>query len=101
MCLHVHAGRLTKYSIKVDTSDMPQAMANVHGFAVLHGPSCSSREVLLTQQSGSTFQPGSEDTWVTADMQDLGALQKLTIGLKEQVRSEASLHHCVDASLFV
>ena len=64
---------------------MPQSMSNAGGFAILHGPSSSSKEVMLDRHCVTTFQAGAEDTWLTSDMQDLGALQKLTIGLKEQV----------------
>ena len=64
---------------------MQQAMSSTGGFAILHGASRSSKEVLLTQQSGSTFQAGCQDTWSTPELQDLGALQKLTIGLRDQV----------------
>lgn len=65
---------------------MPQAMSSAAGFAILHGAgSSSSKEVLLPQQTSSTFQAGTQDTWATPEMPDLGPLQKLTIGLKEQV----------------
>ena len=60
-------------------------MAGGTGFAILHGASMSSSETLLVQQSARTFQSGAQDTWVTCDMQDLGALQRLTIGLKDAV----------------
>ena len=81
------AGHLTQYSITVDTSEMQQAMSSTGGFAILHGATSSSREILLTQQTGSTFLSGTQDTWHTSGMQDLGPLQKLTIGLKQQVRA--------------
>ena len=90
----VHAGVLTRYSITVHTSEMQQAMSSAGGFAILHGTSSSSKEVLLTQQSGSTFQAGCQDTWSTLDMQDLGALQNLTIGLKDQVTACCLCPHC-------
>ena len=76
---------MTQYSITVHTSEMQQAMSSAGGFAILHGTRSSSKEVLLTQQSSNTFQAGSQDTWSTPKLQDLGALQKLTIGLKDQV----------------
>ena len=60
-------------------------MTDAGGFVVLHGPSAVSEEIMLTQQSSSTFQSGAQDSWVTADMQCLGALHKLTIGLKGAV----------------
>ena len=63
-------------------------MSRADGFAILHGASNSSSKVLLTQQSDDSFQAGSHDTWSTRDMQDLGPLQKLTIGLKEQVTAQ-------------
>ena len=89
--LLLHAGVLTQYSITVHTSEMQQAMSSAGGFTILHGTSRSSKEVLLTQQSASTFQAGCQDTWSTPEMPDLGALQKLTIGLKDQVRTDACL----------
>ena len=60
-------------------------MAGGTGFAILHGPSTSSSEALLVRQTARTFQSGAQDTWVTCDMQDLGALQRFTIGLKNAV----------------
>ena len=72
------------------TSDIPQSVAEGAGFAILHGPSSSSssstKEIPLVRQSASTFHDGTENTWTTCDMQDLGALQRLTIGLKDAVR---------------
>ena len=84
------AGCLTQYGVTVHTSDMHQAMSSAGGFAILHGASRSSREVLLTQHDSSTFQAGAQDTWTSPDMQDLGPLQKLTIGLKEQVPASSA-----------
>ena len=81
-----HAETMTRYSIRVHTSDIPQSVAEGAGFAIVHGPSISSKEILLARQSASTFHDGSEDTWTTRDMQDLGALQRLTIGLRDAVR---------------
>ncbi len=77
---------MARYSITVHTSDIPQSVAEGAGFAILHGPSISSNEILLVRQSASTFHDGTENTWTTCDMQDLGALQRLTIGLKDAVR---------------
>lgn len=79
---------MARYSITVHTSDIPQSMAEATGFAIMHGPSLCSKEIPLAQQSASTFHDGSEDTWTTCDMQDLGALQRLTIGLRDAVRSD-------------
>ena len=96
----LHAGTLTQYSITVHTSELQQAMTNAErGFAVLHGSSSSSREVLLTQQDSNTFQAGCQDTWSTPEMQDLRALQKLTIGLKDQVSTLSWLHAWTEAQL--
>lgn len=81
----LHAGSMTQYSITVYTSEMQQAMSSTGGFAILHGGTSSSREVQLSKQTGSTFRAGAHDTWSTPEMQDLGPLQKLTVGLKEQV----------------
>jgi len=83
-----HAGTMARYSITVHTSDIPQSVAEGTGFAIMHGPSISSKEVPLARQSASTFHDGSEDTWTTCDMQDLGALQRLTIGLRDAVRRD-------------
>ena len=90
----VPVGTLTNYSITVHTSDMPQYMSNAGGFAILHGPSCSSKEVILERHGSTTFQAGVEDTWLTSDMQDLGAIHKLTIGLKEQVTVQCCIACC-------
>ena len=63
-------------------------MAEDTGFAIVHGPSTSSKEIPLARLSASTFHDGTEDTWTTCDMQDLGALQRLTIGLRDVVRCD-------------
>ena len=76
---------MAQYSISVHSSDVPQSMAGGTGFAILHGPSTSSSETLLVRQTARTFQSGAQDIWVTCDMQDLGALQRLIIGLKDAV----------------
>ena len=77
-------------------------MASAEGFAVLYGPDGCSKEINLMQQSASTFHSGTQDTWTTADMQDLGALQKLSIGLKGAVclsiMSMQSSWLCIDIS---
>ncbi len=76
---------MARYSITVHTSDVPQSMVDAGGFVVLHGANVSSKEVMLKRQDSATFQSGAQDTWTTSDMQDLGPLQKLTIGLKGAV----------------
>ena len=77
---------MAKYSITVHTSDIRQSVAEGTGFAIMHGSSISSKETPLARQGSSTFHDGAEDTWTTCDMQDLGALQRLTIGLRDAVR---------------
>ena len=81
----MHAGRLTRYSIKLHTTDVPQCMANASGFAILHGMQESSQRIGLPRQDRMSFQPGTDDTWTSAEMQDLGELQSLTLGLNDHV----------------
>lgn len=60
-------------------------MAYASGFAQLHGPENSSQTIMLPKQDRMSFQPGTEDVWTTAEMQDVGDLQRLTLGLHEPV----------------
>lgn len=75
--------------MKVYTTDVPQCMTGASGFAILHGREDSSQKILLSRQDRMSFQSGTEDEWSSAEMQGVGELQSMTIGLHEPVRPGA------------
>ena len=60
-------------------------MAGASAFAILQGPQESGQRILLPRQDRMSFHAGTEDVWLTGEVQDLGDLQSLTLGLHEHV----------------
>lgn len=93
----MQAGTLTRYRLKIFTTDVPQCMTSASGFAILHGPEESSQRIQLPRQDRMSFQPGTDDMWSSAEMQDVGDLQSLTLGLHKPVRFICDCIGCVSA----